>query len=135
MSTSAPPIATLTIPSDPRYLTVCRQALVGAVAGMPGLTDEDLDDLKLLLSEACSNAIVHGYDNSPAGRIEIEFRTSPGEVEIAVIDHGHGFPDGEVPETVGLGLALLRRLSSHTDIEPLRSGGGACVTFALAFSH
>jgi serine/threonine-protein kinase RsbW len=135
MSTSAPPIATLTVPSDPRYLTVCRQALAGAVAGMTGVTDEDLDDLKLLLSEACSNAIVHGYDSSPSGRIEIEFRTSPGEIEVAVMDRGRGFPGGQIPETTGLGLGLMRRLSSRIDIEPQRAGGGATVTFARTISH
>jgi serine/threonine-protein kinase RsbW len=53
-------IATLSIPSDPGYLAVSRQALTGAAAGLP-MADEDLDDLKLVLSEVCANAIVHAY--------------------------------------------------------------------------
>ena len=63
-------MATLTVPSQPAYLIVCRQALIGAVADL-AVTDGQLDDLKLLLSEACSNAIVHAYDNDPEGVIEI----------------------------------------------------------------
>ena len=108
MSTRAPPIATLTVPSDPAYLTVCRQALMGAVADLD-VTDNDLDDLKLLLSEACSNAIVHAYGRLPRGTVDRDRDPrAPDQIEVAVTDRGRGFPDGQLPEGTGLGLSLMQ---------------------------
>ena len=124
-------IATLSVPSDPAYLAVSRQALVGATAGLP-IADDDLDDLKLVLSEICANAIVHAYGQRPDGRIDVTFRSSPTELEVTVADHGAGFPGGQVPDQVGAGLTLLQRLCSRHTIEPWRAEGGAAVTFALS---
>src|SRR6476661_6051631 len=124
MSTQAPPMATLTVPSQPAYLIVCRQALIGAVADL-AITDDQLDDLKLLLSEACSNAIVHGYDNDPDGVIEIE---------VAVSDNGRGFPGGRLPDQPGFGLSLLHELSTRHRIDPQRPEGGARVSFARSIN-
>lgn len=123
------PIASLTVPSDPGYLSVCRQALVGATDGLP-IPDDDLDDLKLVLSETCANAIVHAYGSSGDGLIEIEFRGSQHEIEVTVADRGPGFPGGRVPDIPGAGLSLLARLCNRHSIEPRRPGGGAAVTFA-----
>jgi anti-sigma regulatory factor (Ser/Thr protein kinase) len=123
------PIATLSIPSDPEYLAISRQALIGAAAGLD-MPDEDLDDLKLVLSEICANAIVHGYGRKPDGRIEVTFRRSPRELEVTVADDGPGFPGGRVPEPRGAGLTLLDRLCTRHAIEPRRAQGGASVTFA-----
>jgi anti-sigma regulatory factor (Ser/Thr protein kinase) len=122
-------IATLSIPADPGYLAVSRQALVGATAGMP-IADEQLDDLKLVLSEICANAIVHAYGGGPDGRIDVTFRRSDGELEVTVTDDGPGFPGGEVPDHVGAGLTLLDRLCSRHTVEARRAQGGASVTFA-----
>ena len=126
------PIATLTIPADPGYLSVCRQALAGAVAALE-LDDEELDDLKLVLSETCANAIVHG-SKSATDVIDVEFRTSADELEVTVVDHGPGFPGGRVPEQHGVGLSLLSKLCTRHSIQPLRPGGGASVTFARSFA-
>jgi stage II sporulation protein AB (anti-sigma F factor) len=127
-------VATLTVPSQPSYLIVCRQALIGAVAGL-AVTDDQLDDLKLLLSEACSNAIIHGYDNDPDGVIEIEFRASPHEIEVAVSDKGRGFPGGRLPERPGFGLSLLHELSTRHRIDTQRPEGGTRVSFARSINR
>jgi len=134
VSSTDPLIATVAVPADPAYLTICRHALAGAAASLD-IPDEQLDDLKLLLSEACSNAIVHGYEGREGGTIEVEFRTPPGEVEVTVNDRGSGFPGGRVPDELGLGLSLLQRLSSRYRIDPARHGGGAAVTFARTLTH
>jgi anti-sigma regulatory factor (Ser/Thr protein kinase) len=131
MSSQPPTIATISVPADPAYLSVCRQALVGAVDQL-ALADEQLDDLKLVLSETCANAIVHG-SRSPADVIDVEFRASESEVEVTVIDHGPGFSGGRLPEQQGVGLSLLARLCSRHRIDPARPGGGAAVMFALSF--
>jgi serine/threonine-protein kinase RsbW len=131
---SDPLIAVVAVPADPAYLIICRHALVGATAGF-AVDDNVLDDLKLLLSETCSNAIVHGYGDEAAGELEIEFRAPPGEIEVTVSDRGRGFDGGRLPAENGFGLSLLPELSDRYRIDPTRPGGGAAVTFARSLSH
>ena len=72
MSAQEPPapIARLTVPAEPASLALCRHALAAATRGAP-LSDGVVEDLKLVLSEVCKNAIEHGYRWGP-GTIEIE---------------------------------------------------------------
>jgi len=106
---------------------------VGAAAGL-AITDEDLDDLKLVLSEICANAIVHAYGGRADGCIDVTFRRSERELEVTVTDTGPGFPEGRVPASFGAGLTLLERICARHAIEPRRAQGGAAVTFAHSVS-
>lgn len=117
----------LAVPADPGYLALCRHALAGAGTAL-GLGDESVEDLKLVLSEMCMNAIQHGYGGGE-GVIELEFRTSPHEFEARVRDHGRGI--GPPPWPAGAGLELLRSLTLRHSIEPA-AGGGTLITFAAA---
>jgi anti-sigma regulatory factor (Ser/Thr protein kinase) len=123
-------LATLVIPARPDYLSVCRQALAGAVRGLP-LSDDALEDLKLVLSEVCANAIVHGY-GSEGGVIEVQFRTSDDEIELSVTDHGAGYSSDPTTAHRGMGMSLLEHLCDRYDVQPNRASGGTTVTFARA---
>jgi serine/threonine-protein kinase RsbW len=129
-------IAHLTIPADASYLSVCRLALAGVAAGLR-VSDDALDDLKFALSEACGNAIKHGYADSK-GTVDVIFRGSPAEIEITVADRGRGFrPHLRVEEedpSLGIGLSLIRSLSSRWRVESGPDGQGTVVTFARALS-
>ena len=118
-------VAELVVPADAEMLTVCRMVLMGVGASLP-LTDEALDDLKLVLSEACASAIEHTPD--AGGTVEIAFRTSDAELEVSVSDHGRG------AETaiggLGFGMPLLRQLCSRLDVAPRADGPGTVVRFA-----
>jgi anti-sigma regulatory factor (Ser/Thr protein kinase) len=113
-------VAELVVPADVGMLTVCRTALAGVGASL-ALSDEALDDLKLVLSEVCGAAMAR---TQPAGgSVEIAFRTSPGEIEVSVADHG-----AEAAPAGGLGIPLMRRLCSRLDVVP--RGPGRVVRFA-----
>ena len=118
-------LAEIVVPADAEMLTVCRMVLMGVGAGLP-LTDEALDDLKLVLSEACASAIEHTPD--AGGTVEIAFRTSDAELEVSVSDHGRG------AETaiggLGFGMPLLRQLCSRLDVAPRADAPGTVVRFA-----
>jgi anti-sigma regulatory factor (Ser/Thr protein kinase) len=119
-------IAHLTVPAQPEQLAICRLALAGVAAGLP-VSDQALDDLKLVLSEMCSNAIEHGYAGAE-GTIEVEFRAGDGdELELRVVDHGRGMP-ADPPH--GMGMTVLEKLCSRWSVEHLPGGGGTAVTFA-----
>jgi anti-sigma regulatory factor (Ser/Thr protein kinase) len=104
---------------------VCRLALA-AVGGALPLSDQALDDLKLVLSEACASAIRQTVD--PDGTVEIAFRTSDSEIEVSVSDHAQDVSTALSGR--GFGLPLLRQLCSRLDITAQADGPGTVVRFA-----
>lgn len=79
-------------------------------------TLEELADIKTAVSEAVTNAIIHGYENRQ-GTIRMNCRLYPGSVEIEVIDEGQGIEDIE--------LARQPLYTSRPEME--RSGMGFTV--------
>ena len=53
--------------------------------------DETLADLKLAVTEACSNAIRHAYDEDAEGTVELAIDVQGGLLTIEVVDEGRGF--------------------------------------------
>ena len=116
----------LTIPAKPEYITLSRLALAGLTRVRP-LTDETLADLKLALTEACSNSVRHAYDDD-GGHVEISFELRDDRLIVEVADDGSGFApeavgkngdDSELSEG-GLGIAIIRSIADEVEI-----GGGA----------
>lgn len=120
----AQPVARLTVRAQPDVLALCRHALAGALTDA-AIDEDTVEDLKLVLSELCKNAIEHAYAGAE-GVIDIEFRISPDEFVTTVRDHGRGIADGA---TRGTGWSALASLASRHSIEAADSGG-VLVTFA-----
>jgi anti-sigma regulatory factor (Ser/Thr protein kinase) len=121
-------VAELIVPADVTLLTVCRMVLAGVGSGLP-LSDQALDDLKLVLSEICAGAMERTA--TPGGTVEIAFRYSDTEIEVTVGDHAPGVPaDGP-----GLGVPLLRQLCSRLDVDPRPDGPGTMIRLARAFQR
>ena len=55
-------------------------------------TIEEISDIKTSVSEAVTNSIVHGYENS-IGRVVVNAKIKQNTVEIEVIDYGKGIED------------------------------------------
>ena len=53
----------LEIPPKPQFVSLCRLALT-AICREHRFTDDDIADLKLAITEACSNSIRHAYDET-----------------------------------------------------------------------
>ncbi len=133
----------LTIPSDARWLTVVRLAVSG-VASRLGASYEDVDDIKVAVSEACTNAIDHAFGDEECGRgtISIRFHPGDGEVRIDVEDQGCGFDpskaevvdDADPEKRGGLGLFLIQKLMDETEVVS-RPGGGTLVTMVKRFER
>jgi anti-sigma regulatory factor (Ser/Thr protein kinase) len=117
--------AELRIPADPEYLSICRLAL-GGVAQDMNIADDTLEDMKLVLSEVCANAIQHGYPNGDGGVVTVTLRTAPDQIRVEVEDSGIGIADEAAD---GMGFRLLRRLCSGYQIGAGRGRRGTLVTF------
>src|SRR5690349_23304412 len=85
----------LTIPAKAEYITLGRLALT-AIARVRPLSDETLSDLKLALTEACTNSVRHAYEEGRTGVVEIVYELEPDRLVIEITDEGAGFKPDEV---------------------------------------
>jgi stage II sporulation protein AB (anti-sigma F factor) len=58
-------------------------------------TMDELTEIKTVVSEAVTNAIIHGYNNDPNGIVYISAVIEDGVVQITIKDEGVGIPDVE----------------------------------------
>jgi len=133
MSRSSSEQVQLIIPPHPRYLSLAR-LLVGGIGAQSKLTVEDLDDMKVAVSEAITNAIDHAYAPDAPGEITVRYKPAEGELTVEVEDSGTGFEPGKLEHTLpastpegGLGLFLARELADHLKVES-SPGSGTKVT-------
>jgi anti-sigma F factor len=80
-------------------------------------TIEELTDIKTAVSEAVTNSIIHGYENSKEGIVKIEAYIKDKELTVIIEDKGTGIDDIE--------LAMQPLYTSRPDLE--RSGMGFTV--------
>ena len=79
----------LRIPARAEYITLGRLALTG-LSRVRELPEETLADLKLALTEACSNSVRHAYRDGREGTVEIVYDLRPDRLVIEVADDGPG---------------------------------------------
>lgn len=100
-------------------------------------TMEELNDLKTAVSEAVTNAIIHGYDNDPTREVMIEAKIERDTVSIVIADEGSGIEDVELArqplytskpelERSGMGFTIMENFMDHFEVTS-RVGGGTRV--------
>jgi serine/threonine-protein kinase RsbW len=125
-------VVRLTIPAKAEYITLCRLALAG-LSHLRPVPEETLHDLKLALTEACTNSVRHAYDAGSEGTVQIVYELGEETLSIEVIDEGEGFMVDEASESdrmseSGLGIAIIRALADELEIEP-GAGKGSRLRF------
>ncbi len=126
-------IVRLTIPAKPEYITLGRLALTGLSRLRP-LADETLADLKLALTEACSNSVRHAYPDGH-GVVEIVYDLQPDRLVIEVADNGEGFdPEdrddrGDELAEGGLGITIIESIADELEIGRREGGHGSKLRF------
>jgi serine/threonine-protein kinase RsbW len=123
----------LTIPARAEYIGLTRLALIG-LSRVRGFPDDLLADLKLAITEACSNCVRHAYPDG-AGTVEIVYELRPDRLVVEVADDGAGFDpsgSGEAGDELsegGLGIAIIRAIADAFEIGPTRNGRGSRLRF------
>jgi serine/threonine-protein kinase RsbW len=123
-------VVRLAIPARAEYIALCRLALAG-LSRTRGLDEELVADLKLALTEACTNSIRHAYPDG-SGTVEVVYTLSADRLVIDVADRGSGFvprerrADGsdELAEG-GLGMAIMEAIADELEIGPGAGGRGS----------
>jgi serine/threonine-protein kinase RsbW len=124
----------LTIPAKPEYITLSRLALSG-LARVREFSEDTLSDLKLALTEACSNSVRHAYGNGE-GHVDISFELLDDRLIVEVADDGSGFEplagerafEEELTEG-GLGIAIIRSIADEVEFGDGTGGRGSRLRF------
>jgi serine/threonine-protein kinase RsbW len=127
-------VVALTIPARAEYIALCRLALTG-LARTRALEEEVVADLKLALTEACSNSVRHAYEEGRDGVVQVSYRLRDDRIEVEVADDGAGFDPQVLARTQqdldegGLGIAIIRAVTDELDIGSNPDGRGSRLRF------
>lgn len=118
------------VAATPEQVSVLR-AEVTAYAQRVGIADGRLSDVRLAVSEAATNAVLHAYRDRDPGEIRVDAGlTEDGDLRIVVEDDGFGpLPR---PDSPGLGLGLPT-IASVADAVELSAGSAAGARLSMLF--
>jgi anti-sigma regulatory factor (Ser/Thr protein kinase) len=143
----------LELPVRPEVVSVARLVVGAIVATEPLFDDERCADLRLAVSEACTNAIQAQLrrpdEASRQAPIVVRCRSLEDRIEVTVTDHGGGFDPDALPAHPaitdparleyerGLGIPLIRMLADEHRFDPIPGGTSLFMGFGprLPGSH
>lgn len=127
-------VVELEIPARAEFVALARLVVSSFASTSFGLEDDRIDDLKIAVSEACTNAIeAHDVAHTDE-RVLIRCSDHDDHMEIRIEDRGRGFDPGMLPEHPpvtdptrlkferGLGIPLIRSLVDDVEIASSEEG-------------
>jgi anti-sigma regulatory factor (Ser/Thr protein kinase) len=93
----------LALPARAENIAIVRHAF-GALGEAYALDTQTLSDIRLAVTEACTNVVVHAYPDAADGQMEVLATLLGDELTVIVRDEGEGI--GPRPDSPGLGLGL-----------------------------
>ncbi|WP_411345224.1 anti-sigma B factor RsbW [Paenibacillus sp. WLX1005] len=136
----------LNLPATAEFVDVVRLNLYG-IASKMGFSYEDIEDMKVAVSEACNNSVLYAYGQD-GGHIDVIFEIGEETLSIIVEDEGESFDtvtevadqstlhDKELSDVQigGLGFYLMQALMDDVSIENV-SGQGTRVTMSKSLAR
>jgi anti-sigma regulatory factor (Ser/Thr protein kinase) len=115
----------------PAAVTAARHAVL-AFAERAGASPLARENLALAVSEAAANVVLHGYTGSrEPGAVEIRASVDGETLHVVIADDGRGMKSRPDQPGLGLGLALMAKLSERFVVRERQSGG---VELHMAFA-
>ncbi|WMT82526.1 MULTISPECIES: ATP-binding protein [Terrisporobacter] len=113
------------ITANPEYVSIIRLTTSG-IANKVGFCIDDIEDLKVAISEACTNAIKHSSED----RFTIIYSMIENGLTIEIIDNGKGYdrssvsePDIDNLKESGMGLFIIESLMDEVIVESQEGKG------------
>lgn len=114
-------ILKFSVPGKPEYVGTVRLA-ISSLANCAGFDIEAVEDIKVAVSEACTNVVCHGNPNREEC-YEVACEVGNGRIIISVIDRAGGYditkykcPAIDHPKEGGLGIFIIKALMDEVDI-------------------
>jgi anti-sigma regulatory factor (Ser/Thr protein kinase) len=108
----------LTLPARPENVAVIRHVL-GAFAEALHLPADLVEDMRLAVTEACTNVVRHAYRDGDPGPIDVVIRPNGDRLELIVSDQGQGLGPSADVAGPGLGLPLISALADSVELQRL----------------
>jgi serine/threonine-protein kinase RsbW len=120
----------LRLPAIPEAVPLARLA-VGRLCAREGIAAELAEDVRLAVSEACTNCVRHAYGGgSERATFALDVCMRTDSLVVVVRDSGAGIV-ADNPGDLGLGLQLIRQVAERTDVAS-RPGRGTRVAMHFA---
>ena len=124
----------LSLPAQARNIAVVRRALE-AIAEELALPRRLIEDMRLAVTEACTNVVRHAYTEAEArdaNAMRVEMLPETDGMRVIVEDRGRGLgpsPDASGP---GLGLPLIAALTSQLEVSHGADERGSRIAMSFA---
>jgi anti-sigma regulatory factor (Ser/Thr protein kinase) len=116
----------LDLAPEPASVGVARHT----VAGLAEHLGAPVEDVKIAVSEAVGNAIVHAYRGGKAGVVRVFARKHRGQLLVTVADDGVGMTPNPQSRGLRIGIPLITKLCD--DVRFSSDEGGTTVSMSFA---
>ncbi len=120
----------LRLPARQENVGVVRVAVAAFASGLP-FTLPELEELRVAVSEAAGNVVLHAYgypEEAAGGEIAVRARIAGGALTVEVADTGRGIADvaaarrpefttSSDPEHLGLGFTFMEQFTDALEVE------------------
>ena len=115
----------LELPAQPAFVGVARSVVAAVAGSLEGIDDDRLEDLRVAVSEACTNAVSTHSANDTEGRVTVRCVRTDDRFEVVIEDSGAGLDPARLPETDagGWGLQLIEALVDAVTFRAAGEGG------------
>jgi serine/threonine-protein kinase RsbW len=97
--------------------------VLGAYAEALRLPPDVIEDMRLAVTEACTNVVRHAYDGEDPGPIDIVVCPNGEHLDVTVTDRGRGMGPSPDIDGPGLGLPLIAALADSIELQEAPIGG------------
>ena len=109
------------LPGTPLGVRALRHKMT-ALAADCGMDPDGVADVRLAVSEAATNAVMHAYAEAD-GELAVTAVVVGGELEIVIGDTGGGFDDARKSPGLGVGLSIIATVAERLRIVSIPEGG------------
>jgi anti-sigma regulatory factor (Ser/Thr protein kinase) len=122
----------LRLPAEPDQVPVARRA-VAEFCEQFGMPAPLIDDVKLVVTEACTNVVLHAYGVAePRPTFDLHAHVEHGSLLVSVSDQGRGIAAPSPNRGLGLGLRLALQLAGGVHTRDADGGLGTRLTMRFA---
>ncbi len=105
----------LAMPARAENVAIVRHA-IGALGEAIEIDAQTLSDIRLAVTEACTNVVVHAYPDGREGPLEVMATLGGEELTVVVRDEGKGIAARTDSPGLGLGLPLIASLAERVEL-------------------
>jgi serine/threonine-protein kinase RsbW/stage II sporulation protein AB (anti-sigma F factor) len=110
------------MPAVPKAIPELRRAVAEFAAEL-GVPDPPLADVKLAVTEAVTNVVVHGYRRRAPGPVAVRARRDDHELRLVIADCGDGYAPRTDSPGLGVGVAVISSVADRVEIRKAEPRG------------